>query len=45
VAHKFKEKFGHWPNGLDNLMPLPPSDATWRWVKSRNIAWAKRRAA
>jgi DNA repair protein RadD len=45
VAHKFKEKFGRWPNGLYNLMPLPPSDGTLRWVKSRNIAWAKRRAA
>ena len=42
---KFLEKFGHWPKGLDNVAPLPPSEATLRWVKSRNIAWAKRRAA
>jgi DNA repair protein RadD len=41
VAHKFREKFGHWPNGLEHLTPVPPSDATSRWVKSRNIAWAK----
>jgi DNA repair protein RadD len=44
VAHKFKERFGHWPNGLDHLAPVPPSDTTWRWVKSRQIAFAKSRS-
>jgi superfamily II DNA or RNA helicase len=44
VAHKFKEKFDHWPNGLEHLTPVPPSDATLRWVKSRNIAYAKAHA-
>jgi DNA repair protein RadD len=44
VAHKFKERFGHWPNGLDHLTPVPPSDTTWRWVKSRQIAFAKSRS-
>jgi superfamily II DNA or RNA helicase len=44
VAHKFKERFGHWPNGLDHLLPVAPSDSTWRWVKSRQIAFAKSRS-
>jgi superfamily II DNA or RNA helicase len=45
VAHKFKEKFGHWPNGLDHNQPLEPSRSTASWIKSRNIAWAKARRA
>jgi superfamily II DNA or RNA helicase len=43
AAWKFKEKYGHWPNGFDHLAPLPPSDGTLRWVKSRQIAYAKSR--
>jgi superfamily II DNA or RNA helicase len=45
VAHKFKEKFGHWPNGLDHNPPVGPSSSTLNWVKSRNIAWAKAQRA
>jgi DNA repair protein RadD len=45
VAHKFKEKHGHWPNGLEHLPPLDPSPAVLRWLKSRAIAWAKGRAS
>jgi DNA repair protein RadD len=45
VAHKFKEKHGHWPNGLEHLQPLDPSPAVVRWLKSRAIAWAKGRAS
>ena len=41
VAQKFKEKFGHWPNGLEHLTPLPPSASTLRWICSRQIAYAK----
>jgi hypothetical protein len=44
AAHKFKEKYGDWPP-YRHADPLPPSDATLRWVKSRNIAWAKSRRA
>jgi superfamily II DNA or RNA helicase len=40
IAHKFKEKFGHWPSGLDHLAPMPPSPATLGWIKSRQIAFA-----
>jgi DNA repair protein RadD len=43
IAHKYREKFGHWPNGLDHLAPMPPSPATLSWVRSRQIAFAKAR--
>ncbi len=41
IAHKFKEKFGHWPNGLDHLPPVEPSRVTLGWIRSRQIAYAK----
>jgi superfamily II DNA or RNA helicase len=41
IAHKFKEKFGHWPHRTEHLPPLQPSDTTLRWIKSRQIAYAK----
>jgi DNA repair protein RadD len=43
IAHKYKEKFGHWPSGLDHLAPMPPSPATLGWIKSRQIAFAQGR--
>ena len=46
AAHKFKDKFGRFPPwSYNDLQPVPPSDAVLRWVRSRNIAFAKRRAA
>lgn len=44
VAHKFKEKFGSWPNGI-HAEPAPASMEVQRWVRSRRIAWAKARKA
>jgi DNA repair protein RadD len=41
----FKERFGHWPNGYDRSVAMEPSLATRNWVRSRQIAYAKRRAA
>jgi DNA repair protein RadD len=41
VAHKFKERFGFWPNGLEHLPPLEPSRATQNWIRSKQIAYAK----
>jgi superfamily II DNA or RNA helicase len=41
IAHKFKEKFGHWPDGLDHIAAIQPKSATRSWVKSRQIAYAK----
>lgn len=43
VFHKFMEKYGVKPAGL-NHEPAEPSEATLRWVRSRNIRHAKRRA-
>jgi superfamily II DNA or RNA helicase len=45
AALKFKEKFGHWPRGLEHLPPMAPSATVANWVKSRNIAWMKGRTA
>jgi DNA repair protein RadD len=44
VAHKFKEKFGDWPAGR-YVPPIEPSPEVLSWVRSRNIAFAKARAA
>jgi DNA repair protein RadD len=44
ASHKFKERFGHWPNGFDRVV-MSPSVATRNWVKSRQIAFAKARRA
>jgi superfamily II DNA or RNA helicase len=40
TAHKFREKFGHWPAN-NHVEPMPPDDATLAWVRSRQIAYAK----
>jgi hypothetical protein len=46
TAHKYKERFGYFPPwGYKNLQPRAPADATLRWVKSRQIAYAKSRTA
>jgi superfamily II DNA or RNA helicase len=44
AAYKFKEKFGEWPP-RGAVTPLPPNAEVRSWVRSRNIAWAKSRAA
>jgi superfamily II DNA or RNA helicase len=45
TAHKYKDRFGHFPPwDYHQLQPKTPSDATFRWVKSRQIAFAKAQA-
>jgi superfamily II DNA or RNA helicase len=45
-ACQFKDRFGTWPPWAWNRQPaLEPSLATQRWVKSRLIAWARRKVA
>ena len=39
-AVKYKEKFGVYPRGLQDI-PATPSHATLKWIQSRQIAWAK----
>jgi len=43
VAHKYKDKFGVWPRGLQDL-PLNPSPEIDRWVRSQMIRYSKGRA-
>ena len=43
VAWTFKKKFGHFP-AAQNPEPAQPEPATLAWVRSRQIAYAKRRA-
>ena len=43
AAHKYKEKYGVYPNGLSQSA-IPTSYKTSSWIKSRNIAWAKSKA-
>ena len=40
AAHKYKEKFGTFPNGLRDE-PATTSQKTINWIRSRQIAWAK----
>jgi DNA repair protein RadD len=42
AAHKFKEKFGNWPERRD-VEPKTPSAEVRSWVRSRQIAYAKAR--
>jgi DNA repair protein RadD len=43
AAHKFKERFGAWPNDprIAFASASPPSLKTRGWIKSRQIAFAK----
>jgi hypothetical protein len=46
AAHKFKEKYGTFPPWDWNDLPTAtPTVTTLRWVKSRQIAYAKARAS
>lgn len=45
AAHKFKEKFGNWPNHLRDVPPMQPTPEALAWIRSRQIAFAKRRQA
>jgi superfamily II DNA or RNA helicase len=42
IAHKYKEKFGAFPNWHANPDPIPPSPEVRSWVRSRQIAYARR---
>jgi DNA repair protein RadD len=43
AAHKFREKFGHWPT-LNYPPEREPIVEILNWVRSRNVAFAKARA-
>jgi DNA repair protein RadD len=44
AAHKFRERFGSWPNSLDWVQPAVPGLRVKNWITSRQIAWARARA-
>jgi hypothetical protein len=45
TAHKYKDRFGQFPPwDYKTMKPAAPSESTLRWVKSRQIAFAKSRA-
>jgi superfamily II DNA or RNA helicase len=41
TAHKYKEKFGHWPPWGVTPTPIEPTQEVASWVRSRQIAYAK----
>jgi superfamily II DNA or RNA helicase len=41
AAHKYREKFNSWPDGMCAVEPTLPSDAVLSWVRSRQIAYAR----
>lgn len=42
AKHKYRERTGAWPtHSMETLMPMEPTNALLRWVRSRMIAWAK----
>lgn len=47
ASNQYRTKFGVWPNHPDirHALPMPPSQETQNWVKSRQIAYANRRNA
>jgi hypothetical protein len=40
AAHKYKERFGVWPRGLEEKTLIPDLKIM-NWIRSRQIAWAK----
>jgi superfamily II DNA or RNA helicase len=45
AAHKHKDKFGDWPPRGSSPTPIAPTAEVRSWVRSRDIAYAKRRGA
>ena len=44
IAHKYREKFGVWPNDprVKSSPPISPLLSTRNWIISRQIAFARR---
>ena len=45
AAHKYKSKFGVWPNKYKDVPMCPPSDIVLGYIKHSNIKYANRRTA
>jgi hypothetical protein len=42
ASQKYRDRFGVLP-AIKSVVPIPPDDAMRSWVRSRDIAYAKRR--
>jgi len=42
ASHKYREKFGVWPRGLEDVQ-VPPSINTMKWITHKQIQWARKR--
>ena len=40
-AHKYREKFGVWPQGMRNVSPLQPDAGFRNWMTHLSIKWVK----
>lgn len=40
ASHKYKERFGVWPNSYKDAVEIEPTQGTKNWIRSRQIAWA-----
>jgi DNA repair protein RadD len=45
ASNQYRQKFGVWPNAYKHVEPQEPTTEVRNWVKSRQIAYAKQRAA
>jgi DNA repair protein RadD len=47
VTHKYRQRFGAWPNDprIKSGPPISPSLQTRNWIIAKQIAWAKGRVA
>ncbi len=45
TSHKFREKFGVWPNSFKDTQPIEPTQEFKNYLRHLNIKWAKRRKA
>ena len=45
ASHKFKERFGVWPNKYKQVAPAEPTQEFRNYLRHLNIKWAKRRKA
>lgn len=44
VANSYRDKFGVWPRGLQEIT-MPATPEVMGWVRAKDIRWAKRRGA
>lgn len=43
VLANYKGRFDVWPRGMDDVLPAEPTGKTLSWLRSRQIAWAKKK--